>query len=321
MLPVLASVQLSLRQPVDADQGWHFPAPSQVPALLQSPLAGLLAAQRPLESEVPAGTLVHVPAATVGVPLQVLHNPPELASAQALLQQTPSVQKPLWHWLALEQVAPFTLRPHDPFTQVAGGTQSLASVADVQLILHAPFSQTNPPHGWLDGVRQPPLPSQVEAGVTEDDGVEDEVVTQTGAWQRVSVLKKAQVPLRQAPVVPQEDGSVVAHLPCGSGVSSGTGLHSPAELARLHAMHEPVQALSQHTPWAQKPDWHSPRSLQSVPLGLRPQEAPRQKLPSVHWESLVHDPKHALPLQRNGLQVRERDSTHWCAAVQVARGW
>lgn len=129
LLPVLALVQLSFRQPVVADHGWHLPPPSQVPALLQSPADGLLAAQRPLESEVPAGTLVQVPGGTVEVPLHVLHKPPLLASAQALLQQTPSVQKPLWHWLALEHVAPFTLRPQEPFTQVAGGTQSLASVA------------------------------------------------------------------------------------------------------------------------------------------------------------------------------------------------
>jgi hypothetical protein len=298
LLPVVALVQLSLRQPVVADHGWHLPEPSQVPALLQSPAAGLLAAQRPLESEVPAGTLAQVPGGVVEVPLHVLHKPPVVASAQALLQQTPSVQKPLWHWLALEQVAPFTLRPQEPFTQVAGGTQSLASVADVQLILQAPFSQTKPPHDWFEGVVQAPLPSQVETGVTDEDGAGGVAATQAEDLQRTPVSTNAHAPLRHAPVVPHVEDSVVEHLPCGSGAPSGTALHNPAELAKLHAIHAPVQAPSQHTPWAQKPDWHSLLSLQSVPFGLSPQELLRQKLPSVHCESPVHEPKHALPLQR-----------------------
>ncbi len=86
-------------------------------------------------------------------------------------------------------------------------------------------------------------------------------------------------------------------------------------------MHEPAQALSQHTPWAQKPDWHSLLSLHGEPGGLSPQESLRQKLPSVHWESLVQDPKHALPLHRKGAHVRVRDSTHWPEALHVAGGW
>jgi hypothetical protein len=40
--------------------------------------------------------LEQVPAALVEVPLQVLHRP-DVPSEQALLQQIPSVQNPLWH--------------------------------------------------------------------------------------------------------------------------------------------------------------------------------------------------------------------------------
>jgi hypothetical protein len=214
LLPVLVSAQLSLRQPVETGQGWHLPPPSQVPALLQSPADALLAAQRPLGSEVPEGTLVQVPGATVEVPLHVLQRAPVEASAQAVLQQTPSVQKPLRHWLALEHAAPFTLRPQDPFTQVAGGTQSLDSVAEVQLILQAPFSHTKPPQDRLPGVAQLPWPVQVEAGDTAEDGPPVVLATQlAGGLQGAPDSTKAQPPARHSPVRPHCEDSVTAHLP------------------------------------------------------------------------------------------------------------
>lgn len=209
---MLVLVQLSLRQPVVADHAWHLPPPSHTPALLQSPSVGLLATHRPLGSAVPAATLLQMPGGAEDVPLHVLHRPPLAASAHALLQQTPSVQKPLRHWLALEQVAPFTLRPQVPFAQVAGDTQSTFSVAGVQLILHAPFSQTNPPHDWFWGVWQTPRPSQVEVGVIDDDGAGGVAPTQTEGLHELPSAN-AQAPLRQAPVVPQVVGSVTAHWP------------------------------------------------------------------------------------------------------------
>jgi hypothetical protein len=73
-------------------------------------------------------------------------------------------------------------------------------------------------------------------------------------------------------VVPHVETAVIWHLPWGSGALS-TGLQVPAVAARLQAMHASVHALLQHTPCAQKPDLHSALSLQSVPFGLRPQEA------------------------------------------------
>jgi len=93
MLPV----QLSCRQPELLDQGRQAPEPLQVPSLEQSPLATTLLLQRDLGSTPPLSTLEQVPAVLVLVALQVLHRPPEVASAHEVLQQTPSVQKPLWH--------------------------------------------------------------------------------------------------------------------------------------------------------------------------------------------------------------------------------
>jgi len=94
-----------------------------------------------------------------------VHRPPEAASAQAELQQTPSVQNPLWHWPAEVHAAPFTFNPQELCTQVSGAAQS---VSWVQVVLQAPEAQTKLPHDWLAGMVQVPRPSQVEAGVAED---------------------------------------------------------------------------------------------------------------------------------------------------------
>lgn len=169
--------QLSRRQLVSAGQGRQAPEPLQVPSFEQSPLATALGRQRDLGSATPASTLVHVPAAMSRVPLQVRHKLPVVASAQEVLQQTLSVQMPLWHCRASLQAAPFAFRPHELLMHVLGGVQSAVSVAGVQLDLQAPLAQAKAPQGCVVGVRQAPLPSQLEAGVSED------VVAQTGAAQ------------------------------------------------------------------------------------------------------------------------------------------
>jgi hypothetical protein len=63
--------------------------------LEQSPPPALLAVQRCFGSEPPEATLEHVP--TFPDTLQLMHKLPVVASLQAVLQQTPSVQKPLKH--------------------------------------------------------------------------------------------------------------------------------------------------------------------------------------------------------------------------------
>jgi hypothetical protein len=102
------------------------------------------------------------------VPLHVLHSPPVEASAHAVLQHSPSVQKPLWHWLAAVHDTPLALRPQVLFAQMLTPEQSCAWVAGVQLFLQAPEAQVKGSQALLLGVTQLPLPSQVEAGVSVD---------------------------------------------------------------------------------------------------------------------------------------------------------
>ena len=54
-------VQLALRHPVLVDHGRHAPAPLQVPSLLQLPVVGFVAVQRPFGSGLPAPTEEQVP--------------------------------------------------------------------------------------------------------------------------------------------------------------------------------------------------------------------------------------------------------------------
>jgi hypothetical protein len=163
-LPWAPSAQLALRQPVPLGQARQAPEPLHVPSLSQWPLATSLFAQRPLGSESPLSTSPQSPFRVVAVPLQVLHKP-EAPSAQALTQQTPSVQKPLWHWMPWVHAAPFIFKPQLLLAQVFGVTQSASLV---QVVLQASVAQMKVSQVWVAGVMQAPSPSQVEAGMTED---------------------------------------------------------------------------------------------------------------------------------------------------------
>jgi hypothetical protein len=88
-------------------------------------------------------------------------------------------------------------------------------------------------------------------------------------------------------VVPQVVERVAVQMPCGSGALSATVVQSPRVVVRLQAMHAPVHALSQHTPWAQKPVSHSFPALQGAGGDLRPQEELAQNLPVMHCWSLL----------------------------------
>jgi len=154
--------QLAWRQPVLVDHGRQAPLPSQVPSFEQSPVPALLATHFCLGSAEPAETGEQVP--TLPVTLQLLHRPPVAPSLHAVSQQTPSVQKLLWHWLAAEHVAPFAFLPHELFTQVLGDTQSVSAV---QVLRHTLFLQMNAPQLITGGVTQAPEPSQVEAMTSE----------------------------------------------------------------------------------------------------------------------------------------------------------
>jgi hypothetical protein len=299
-------VQLAWRQPVAFDHGLHAPLPLQVPSFEQSPAPGLLARHRCLGSDWPSWTGEQVP--SFPATLQLMQSPPGLASLQAVLQQTPSVQLPLLHCAPRVQTAPFGLRPQEPFTQVLGGTQSLSRL---QLERHAVLLHAKVPQDTSVGVAQLPRPSQAEAGVCA------EAVAQVADLQASPLAKNAQAPARQAPVVPHVDCAVARHTSCGSGAPSGTAVQSPSVAARLQALQASVQAALQQTPWAQKPDSHSPAALHSAPVGFFPHEPATQKFPGTQSASLVQLRKQLVPLHTNGLQVCEGGATHCPARLHV----
>jgi hypothetical protein len=59
------------------------------------------------------------------------------------------------------------------------------------------------------------------------------------------------------PLVPQVDCGCTAHIPRVSGLPATTGMQRPGDDASAQLQHAPAQALSQHRPSTQKPDWHS----------------------------------------------------------------
>ena len=83
-------------------------------------------------------------------------------------------------------------------------------------------------------------------------------------------------------MVPQVVDWVTAHLRCGSEALSATATHSPSVVVRLQAMHASVHAFAQHTPWAQKPDWHCVATEHFAPLGAVPHKEFSQNLSAAH---------------------------------------
>ena len=214
---------------------WQAPAPLQAPVLPQVVVTG----------HWPAGAVVPV------VMNEQLPIPLTLQAWQVpqgpVPQQTPSVQKPVRHWVPPVQAWPFGLRAQlllvpDPW-QVSGATQSPSAVQVVlQTLLVA--SQTNPPEQVDEvGAAQVPLPLQCETGVNVDP-LQDWLPHETPVpanWQ-------APAPL-QAPVLPQ--GGLAAHRPCGSTALAATGAHVPALPETLQAWQVLQELELQQTPSTQ----------------------------------------------------------------------
>jgi hypothetical protein len=206
-----------------------------------------------------------------------------VASAQIVLQHTPSVQMPLWHWVAAVHAEPLVFFPQVLPTQVLGGTQS---VSTKQGSLQEPEAQMEGVQSCVAGAPQAPAPSQVEALLTTT------AVAQVAALQFWPLAVYAQSPPTHLPVVPQVADCVAAQMPCGSFELSGTVVHVPAVAVRLQLMHLSLQRPLQHTPWAQKPDLHSAAEAQLAPGPLSPHWKLAQTLTwSVeHWLVLVQVP-------------------------------
>jgi hypothetical protein len=120
----LVPVQLAAAQLTLVEACWQAPAPLQEPVLPQVPLAP----HWPVGAAVPAAIAAQLPRPLTLQALQVPQGPDP--------QQTPSVQKPLMHWLAPPgQVWPFGFKAQllvepDPW-QVKGATQSVSAVHEV----------------------------------------------------------------------------------------------------------------------------------------------------------------------------------------------
>jgi hypothetical protein len=91
-------------------------------------LAAPWSLQRPAGSTVPFATLVQVPRLPVSAQ-------DWQAPAQAELQQTPCAQKLLWHWVALEQLAPFPDLPQLLLAQRFGDWHCVSTVQALKHLL------------------------------------------------------------------------------------------------------------------------------------------------------------------------------------------
>ena len=202
----------------------HAPLPSQRPFVPQ--LAAPWSEQRDNTSLVPAATLLQVPGDAVSA--HDLQMPVHADS-----QQTPCSQKFERHSPFARQMAPFGLRPHDPFTHTAGGWHWLSIVHDGR---HASVPQVNGKQGRVAGVTQVPAPSQDASGVNWWVAV-----GQVAALHGVFAGHFWQAPASHLPFVPQVDTSCTAQIPAGSIVPVATFEQTPS-MPATHDLHAPVQA-------------------------------------------------------------------------------
>ncbi len=183
----------------------------------------------------------------------------QLAS-QALLQQTPSRQKPLAHSCPDRQATPFTFR-HSPrashirvSAQVRGSTTPVMGVqvpvAQLRQGLSQRASQQSPPTQNPEA-HSPPAPQR---------------------WP---------FPLRQPPRPSHAMAPLQLRVPSRSGAPAATGAQVPP--APVHASHSPQEALQQR-PSRQAPEahWWSPvgswaSGPQEAPFGARGTQAPSRQ--------------------------------------------
>lgn len=170
---------------------------------------------------VPRGRAVQVPSATA--PSEALHasHPP----AHAVLQQTPSEQLPVAHWLPAEQAVPTACTPVQvPPTQLpdAHSAGRVHAFPEPSFTRHWAWPQ------YAVAAHSPSLAQEVPQPVDGD-------------WHR--------------------DGP---HSASGS-VPACTGLQVPFEGARSHLRQLPVQSVLQQTPSTQKPEAQSVSALQAAP--------------------------------------------------------
>jgi hypothetical protein len=86
------------------------------------------------------------------------------------------------------------------------------------------------------------------------------------------------------------------HVPVGSAPLGGTGAQVPVLPGRAQEKQLEVQAVPQHTPWAQKVEAQSVLFEQTAPLGFFPHEPFTQTLVPEHWALVEHELPQRAPL-------------------------
>jgi hypothetical protein len=295
---------------VPAGHSAHAPLPSQEPFCWQvcgtctahSSSGSVLAAMGPQVPSWPCPFFAAVHA---------WQRPPHAES-----QHTPSTQKPDWQpsafvhampppellelleleLLELELLEPVLLEllelvwAHVPVVHVYPDTQS---ADEAHGLVHAPaehwYGAQLVPLGLLP---QLPWPLQMDP-------------IRTSPWH---VITPHGVPCGQswhappplhAPLSPQVDMADAVQSPSGFRPAA-TGPQVPSVpwpfFAAVHARQRPVQALLQHTPSTQKPDWQSAEAEHATPLAAGTTHAlPTQAAPVSQSALVVHEVSHAPP--------------------------
>jgi hypothetical protein len=100
------------------------------------------------------------------------------------------------------------------------------------------------------------------------------------------------------------------HVPRGSALPAGVGVHLPSVAGRVQLRHAPVQALSQHTPSTQFPLMQSAFALHALPSLILPHDLLMQACPASHSLSARHEVLHSPATHRLGLQLATPGGLH-----------
>jgi len=167
--------------------------------------------------------------------------------AQAALQQTPSVQKPLAHWLAAPHASPgIFFATHVPAEHQAVAAQS---ESEEHVVLQSVAPQAKWPQLRVTAAAQFPVPAHFVSSVAVPAAHEGaRHCVETPGYAHAAAFVPSQAPAHDEP-----SESQAVRWPRGAPV---TDLHVPALPVSAHASHWPLQALSQQTPSVQKPLAH-----------------------------------------------------------------
>jgi hypothetical protein len=93
------------------------------------------------------------------------------------------------------------------------------------------------------------------------------------------------------------------HVPLGSTLPAGVGVHLPSVDASVQLRQAPVQAVSQHTPSTQCPLMQSAFATHALPSLILPHDVLMQACPGSQSESTMQEILHSPPEHRFGLQL------------------